>query len=404
MGALSGIKVLELGQVVAAPFCGALLADFGADVIKVESLTGDTLRKMGPQHDGRGLWFNVENRNKRVIALNLKSEEGKEILTKLIKQADVMTENFRPGVLAKLGFPGEKIKAINPRIILARMSGYGQTGPYRDMAGYDRVGVGMGGLTYITGFKDMPPLKPGVSVSDYLVGFSAAFGIMTAIYDRDIKGSGQGQEIDIGLFEPIFRILEFTALNYNLTGCIRERSGNTFVATVPSGHFQTKDGKWLSLAVGNDKLFTVFANLIGRKDWLERPEYKTQVQRQGNRKEIDDYTEKWISEHTSEECFKILGHGVPMGPINDIASIFTDPQFAARKDIVEVKDDLWGTVKMQGIVPKLSRTPGEVKWIGPDLGTDTREVLRQLGYLDNAIDTLQEKGVIKTKDTKTTKK
>ena len=397
MGALAGIKVLELGQVVAAPFCGALLGDFGAEVIKVESLAGDGLRSMGPQHDGRSLWFAVENRNKKVVSIDLKAAAGKEILTKLIAEADVMLENFRPGVLAKLGFSVEKIRSINPKIILAQMSGYGQTGPYRKRAGYDRVGVGMGGLTYLTGFKDLPPLKPGVSVADYLVGFAAAYGIMVALYERDLHGGG-GQEIDIALFEPIFRILEFTALNYDLTGTIRERTGNTFVATVPSGHFQSKDGKWISIALANDNLFVKLATLIGREDWLQRDEFKTQIKRQANRAEIDAYTEKWINEHTAKECFDILGDAVPMGPIYDIASIFEDPHYADRQDIVEVPDKCWGKVKMQGIVPKLSRTPGAVKWIGPDQGENSLEILQALGYAALDIEGFKQSGVVGFKE------
>ncbi|WP_455656754.1 CaiB/BaiF CoA transferase family protein [Phascolarctobacterium sp.] len=400
MGALSGVKILELGQVVAAPFCGALLGDFGAEVTKVESITGDGLRNMGPQYDGRSLWFNVENRNKKVISVNLKDDEGKAILKKMIAEADVMIENFRPGILEKLGFDIETIRSINPSIIVTRLSGYGQTGPYRKRAGYDRVGVGMGGLTYITGFQDRPPLKPGVSVADYLVGFSAAYGIMLALYERDIKGSGKGQEIDIALFEPIFRILEFTALNYHLTGTVRERTGNTFVATVPSGHFQSKDGKWISIALANDKLFTKLAQLIGREDWLEREEFKTQVQRQENRTEIDQYTEQWINEHSAKECFDILGDFIPMGPIYDIASIFEDPHYKARGDIIEVSDERWGKVKMQGIVPKLSRTPGSVNWLGPDLGENSLEILQELGYKAMEIERLKQSGVVKFKESK----
>ena len=395
MGPLSGLKVLELGQVVAAPFCGALLADFGADVVKVESPIGDGLRYMGPAVDGRGLWYSVENRNKRDICLDLKSEEGKKILEKLIAQADVMTENFRPGVLAKLGFPWEKIHSINPRLILARMSGYGQTGPYKNRAGYDRIGVGMGGLTFLTGVPEIAPLKPGVSIADYLVGFSVAYGIMCAVYERDYKGSGEGQEIDVALFEPIFRVQEFTALNYDLTGTIRTRIGNTFAGTVPGDHLQTKDGKWISIAVGNDKLFQKLMHLIGRDDILARPEYKTQQQRQNNRQEIDLITKEWIGSHTAAEVFATLGNDVPVGPIYDIEGIFHDPHYAARNDIVEVADEKWGKVHMQGVVPKLSRTPGEVKWIGPALGEHTQEVLQELGYSAEEIEKFRQAGIAK---------
>lgn len=389
--------MLELGQVVAAPFCGALLADFGAEVIKVETPEGDGIRYMGPIKDGRSLWYSVENRNKKTISLNLKSDKGKKILKQLIAESDIMTENFRPGILAKLGFPWEKIQAINPRIILARMSGYGQTGPYSHRAGYDRVGVGMGGLTYITGFPDQPPLKPGVSIADYLVGFSAAVGILIAVYERDVSGSNLGQEIDIGLYEPIFRTLEFTALNYSLTGYVRERTGNMFVATVPSGHFQCKDGKWVSFSVGNDKLFNRLLQLIGREDLLERPEYKTHVLRMQNRTELDELIKIWMAEHTSQEAFALLGNDIPMGPIYDIAGIFEDPHYAARENIVEVFDEMWGKVKMQGVVPKMSRTPGKVRWVGPELGQHTREILLNRGYSQEEIRVLEQEGVVKAR-------
>ncbi len=394
---LKGLKVLELGQVVAAPFCGAMLADFGAQVTKVEALEGDGLRKMGPIVDGRSLWYSVENRNKKTISIDLKQSDGKEILEKMIAKADVMTENFRPGILAKLGFDWDKINKINPKIILARMSGYGQTGPYKKRAGYDRVGVGMGGLTYITGFPDRAPLKPGVSIADYLVGFSAVVGILTAVYERDVLKSGMGQEIDIGLYEPIFRISEFTALNYHLTKTVRERTGNVFAATVPSGHFKSKDDKWISLAVANDKLFTKLMQLIDREDILTRAEYKTHEQRQNNRQELDAAVEKWISEHNAKECFDILGEHVPMGPIHDIEGIFEDPHIKARENIIQVKDDLWGEVKMQGVVPQLSRTPGQVRWIGPDLGENTWEILKKLNYKEDEIRQFEKNQIVKGK-------
>jgi formyl-CoA transferase/succinyl-CoA--D-citramalate CoA-transferase len=396
LGALTGIKILELGQVVAAPFCGALLADLGAEVVKVEVPgAGDNLRTMGPIKDNRSLWFSVENRNKKSVTLNLKKAEGQRILEKLIPQFDVVTENFKPGVLEKLGFSWDKINGINPRAILVRISGYGQTGPCRNRYGYDRIGLGMGGLTYITGFPEQPPLRPGVSLADYLTGYAAALGVLTAIYERDVKGSGQGQEIDIGLYEPVFRIMEFTALDYWLTGKVRERIGNAFPATVPSGHFQTKDGKWLSLAVGNDRIFERFTKGIQREDLLLRPEYKTHIDRMGNREELDAIAKAWIAGHTADECFAILGNDVPMGPIHDIGDIFRDEHYRARGNIVEVADDFWGTVKMQGVVPTMSRTPGEVKWLGPDLGQHNREVYGELlGFDSEYLEKLAAENVI----------
>jgi formyl-CoA transferase len=396
MGALDGIRVIELGQIVAAPFCGALLADFGAEVIKVEIPgVGDNLRKMGPIVDGRSPWFAVENRNKKCITLNLKQEKGKKIFVELIKKADVITENFKPGVLDKLGFSWDEIRKINPRVVFVRISGYGQTGPYKDRYGYDRIGLGMGGLTYITGFPESAPLRPGVSLADYLCGYAAAMGVLTALYNRDISGTGVGQELDLGLYEPIFRIMEFTPLNYSLTKTVRERIGNAFPGTVPSGHFQTRDGKWMSLAVGNDRLFERFARCVDRVDLLGRPEFANHELRVKNRTELDQIAEEWIAGHTSEECFAILGEDVPVGPIHAISDIFEDPHYLARNNIVEVNDPHWGNVKLQGVVPKMSGTPGEVKWIGPDLGQHNAEVYGGLlGFSPEDIDRLTGEGVI----------
>lgn len=396
MGALDGITVLELGQIVAAPFCGALLADFGAEVIKVEMPgAGDGIRRMGRLVDDRSLWYLVENRNKKSVTLNLKTEQGKQMLAALIQKVDIVTENFKPGVMDKLGFSWARIHAINPRAIFVRISGYGQTGPYKNRYGYDRIGLGMGGLTYITGEQGRPPLRPGVSLADYLTGYSAAIGALAALHYREHSAAGEGQEIDIGLYEPVFRIAEWNALDYSLTGTVRERIGNAFPGTVPSGHFQTKDGKWLSLAVGNDRLFERFARLVEREDLLTRPDLATHSLRVAQREELDAIAADWIAAHTADECFRIFGEAVPIGPIHSIADIFADPHYAARQNIVEVADKKWGWVKMQGVVPQLSASPGEVKWPGPELGEHNEEVYRSyLGYTAEQIQGLYDQGVI----------
>lgn len=396
MGILDKIKVLELGQVVAAPFSGALLADFGADVIKVEIPgSGDGLRHMGPEVDERSLWFCIENRNKRCITLNLKSEKGKEMLTELIKWSDVILENFKPGTIGRLGFSWEKIQEINPRAVFMQISGYGQTGPYSQRLGYDRIGLGVGGLTYITGFPDNAPTKPGNSMADYLAGYSAALGIMMAIYDRDVNKTGLGQKIDISLYDTVFRTSEFNSLNYHLTGEIRERTGNTFVATIPGGHFLTKDGKWIALSVGNDRLFKKFSKCIGREDFIERPEFSTNELRSKNRDEIDETCKNWVAAHTYDECMTILEDEIPIGPIYSIEDIFKDPQYDERGNFAYVQDEKWGEVKIQGTVPIMSRTPGEVKWLGPEIGKHNEEVYSQiLGLNDEEIKKLKDEEVI----------
>lgn len=399
MEPLQEIRVLELGQVVAAPFCGVLLADLGAEVIKVEiPEIGDNLRNMGPirpDDQGRSMWFAVENRNKKSVTLNLKQEKGKQILRELIQKVDVVTENFKPGVLDKLGFSWNEIRSINPHVVFVRISGYGQTGPYKNRYGYDRIGLGMGGLTFITGEEDRPPLRPGVSLADYLTGYSAAIGVLAALRLKDDKGKTVGQEIDIGLYEPVYRISEWNSLDYCMNGVVRERIGNAFPGTVPSGHFKTSDGKWISLAVGNDRLFERFSKLVGRTDLLERAEFATHPLRVKNRQEIDRIAEQWIAEHTAEECFCVFGDEVPVGPIHSIADIFEDPHFEARKNIVEVDDSRWGKVKVQGIVPRLSETPGEIKWLGPELGEHNEEIYKGLlGLSQSELIELQQNGII----------
>lgn len=396
MGALEGVKVLELGQVVAAPFCGVLLADFGADVIKVEMPgAGDNLRAMGPIVEERSLWYMVENRNKRSITLDLKSPRGKELLTELIQKSDVVLENFKPGTIEKLGFGWDKIHEINPRAVFVQISGYGQTGPYSQRYGYDRIGLAMGGLTYISGFPDRPPVRPGVSLADYLAGYSAAIGVMMALYHRDIGGSGTGQKLDISLYDTVFRISEFTALNYQLTGTVRQRIGNAFPATVPSGHFKTKDGKWVSIAVGNNRLFERFCRCVGREDLLERPEYATTTQRSASREEIDQACADWVAGHTAEECFRVMADEIPIGPVNSIADIMTDPQYEARHNLATVHDSQFGDLKVQNVCPDMSGTPGEIRWFGPALGEHNQEVYQNvLGLSEQEIDQLRTEKII----------
>lgn len=393
---LKGIKVLEFGHVLAAPFCGVLLADFGAEVIKIEKpIKGDGLRHMGPVKEGKPLWYTVENRNKKSITLNLKKPKGIKIAKTLISKSDVIIENFKPGTLEKMGLDWETIQKLNNKAILARISGYGQTGPYRNRYGYDRIGLGMGGLTYISGFKDKPPTKPGVSVADYLSGLFTCIGIMIALYHRDVKGGNVGQVIDVGLYESVFRIMEFVALDYDLNGTIKERSGNAHPATVPGGHYKTKDGKWICISVGNDDIFKRFAKCIGREDLLESEKYKIHANRLKNRDEIEKITADWVAQHTREECIKKLENYVPVGPIYSIDDIFKDPHYKARQMIAEVKDKLFGNVKMQGIVPKLSLTPGEIRWTGPDLGEHNTEILTKVcGYSKDQIMELEKEGVI----------
>ena len=391
--ALEGLKVVEVGNIIAGPWCASMLADFGATVIKVEQPgTGDMIRGMGRIKD---LWYTIEARNKKNITLNLKDPKGKEILWKLIEGADVLVENFRPGVFKKLGFTWEEMHKRNPRLIYSVASGYGTTGPYSHKPGFDRMGLALGGFLEVTGYPDMPPVKPGLSVADFYTALFGCAAVMFAIYDRDVNGSGEGQMIDCCLTESILRLQESIIAEYSIDGTIRTRIGNGTTVTVPSGHFLTKDGRYLALSVSGDKLYRICMEKIGRPDMIEKEEYKTGTGRTAHREEINKVFADWTLEHTIDECLSILGDDIPNNRIYNAADIVKDPQFAFRNDIIEVESPKFGKFKMQNVVPKMSGTPGEVRWLGADLGAFNHEVLHDmLGYSDEDIEQFKANGTI----------
>ena len=392
-GALQGLKVIELGHVISVPFASALMADFGAEVIKIEVPgVGDGLRNMCKI---KNMFFAVEGRNKKCITLNLQKEKGKEILRSLLAEADVMIENYRPGVLAKLGFGWEELQKINPRLSLVSVSGFGQTGPYRNRPGYDSVGMAMGGLTYVSGSPDGPPVRPGLAIGDYVTGLFAALGTMFAIYARDSQGLNKGQIVDISLYESVFRLMETAVIEYSYNGTVKERVGNGHPATVPSGHFQTKDGKWVVVTSGNDKIFANLCKCMNRPEWLEKPEFKTQTDRLAIRAYIDKETKEFILQHTLEELLDIFKQDVPVAPIYSIEDIFNDPQYQSRNDILELETENFGKIKMQGIVPKMSMTPGELKWAGAgEMGYHNEEVYTGMGFTKEEIERMREEKII----------
>jgi crotonobetainyl-CoA:carnitine CoA-transferase CaiB-like acyl-CoA transferase len=391
--ALEGLKVIEVGNIIAGPWCGSMLADFGATVIKVEQPgTGDMIRGMGRIKD---LWYTIEARNKKNITLNLKDPKGKEILWKLIEGADVLIENFRPGVFKKLGFTWEEMHKRNPRLIYSVASGYGTTGPYSHKPGFDRMGLALGGFLEVTGYPDTPPVKPGLSVADFYTALFGCAAVMFAIYDRDVNGSGEGQMIDCCLTESILRLQESIIAEYSIDGTIRTRIGNGTTVTVPSGHFLTKDGRYLALSVSGAKLYRICMAKIGRPDMVEKEEYKTGTGRTAHREEINKVFADWALEHTIDECLSILGDDIPNNRIYNAADIVKDPQFAFRNDIIEVESPKFGKFKMQNVVPKMSGTPGEVRWLGADLGAFNHEVLHDmLGYSDEEIEKFKADGTI----------
>lgn len=396
--ALSGYKVIDLGQVIAGNFCSALLADFGAEVIKIERPgVGDGIRYMGHDKDGVSTQHMVENRGKKCITLDLKSEKGKEILLRLVKEADVIVENYVPGVMEKLGFSFEELQKVNPKIILARISGYGQYGPKRDFPGYDRVGMAYSGVTYVTGDPEGEPVRPGICIADYTTGLFASYGILLAIINRDSVGTGKGQVVDIGLYESLFRLMESIPTDYKLFGEIRERTGNQHNLTAPGNNYLTKDGKWVGIAIANDRVFERFCKSIDREDLLKEERFSTNLKRTipENKKELDTICHDWVASHTFEECRVRMETSIPFAPVMSIEDIFKEEHYRVRENIIEIDQDTVGKVYMQGIVPKLSETPGEVKWAGAKLGAFNDEVYKNiLGFSNEEIEKFKEEKVI----------
>jgi succinyl-CoA---D-citramalate CoA-transferase len=393
---LAGVRVLDLGTRVAAPFAATLLADFGAEVIKVELPgTGDFMRSIGPFADGESLWWAVEGRNKKSITLDLRQARGQELLKRLIAIADVAVENFQPGTLESWGLGYDVLSATNPNLILTRASVYGQTGPYRDRPGLDRIGIGFGGLLHLTGYPDRPPVRPGVIISDYLTGVFNAFAIMVALYHRDLRRGG-GQWVDLALYESVFRILEHTVTAYDRLGIVRQREGNRLSNSAPLDNWETQDGQFVCIVAAGDSLFPRLARAIGRDDLLGDPRFASLQARVAHADEINAVVAEWVKRHTAAEVERILvAAQVPVTRVYSIADIFADPHYAARGDIVEVEDATLGKIRMQGVYPHLSQTPGRVRSGAPRLGAHNHEIYGSLlGLPDAEIAELERDGII----------
>lgn len=376
---LEGIKVLELGNFVAAPFAGKIFGEFGAEVIKVEDpKNGDSLRNWRVMHKGTSLWWYVHARNKKSITLNLREEEGQEMVRELAKDADVIIENFRPGTLERWGIGYEDLKKINPSLIMTRISGYGQTGPYRDKVGFGSVAESMGGLRYLTGFPDRPPVRVGLAVGDSIAGLYAVNGTLMALRARDMDPLKRGQCVDVALTESVFSLLEGVLPEYDMKGIVRERTGATLEGIAPSNTYLCADGKYIVIAANSDSIFKRFAVAIGRPDFAENPIYLNNQGRAENAEYLDQVIEEWTKRHTQKEVQSILdAAGVPVGPIYSIEDIVNDEQFQARDMLQTVTLPDGEQVLVPGIVPKLSETPGSIEWIGPELGQHNEEVIGQ---------------------------
>jgi len=390
---LKGIKVIELGTLISAPFCSRILAEFGAEVIKIESPDGgDQLRQWRKMYEGTSLWWYVQSRNKKSLTLNLRLAEGQEIVRKLAQEADIVIENFRPGALEKWNIGWEQLSAINPRLIMVRLSGYGQTGPDRDKPGFGVIGESMGGLRYVTGYADRPPVRLGVSIGDSIAALYGVIGAMMALQHR--HASGRGQMVDVALYEAVFSMMESLVPEFDVLGFVRERAGNALPGIVPSNTYPTQDGKFVIIGANNDAIFKRLMNAMGRSDLADDVQLATNAGRVPRTAEIDAAIGAWTAAHDLDVVLKALdGVDVPAAKVYDVADIVSDAQYLARDMIEQHQLPDGKPVKLPGIVPKLSDTPGATEWIGPKLGEHTGEILRGLGYDTAAQQALKARGV-----------
>jgi crotonobetainyl-CoA:carnitine CoA-transferase CaiB-like acyl-CoA transferase len=391
--------MIELGTLLAGPFAGRLLGDMGAEVIKVESPgKPDPLREWGhARYEGRSLWWPVQSRNKKCITLNLREPRGQELLLELARVADVVSENFRPGTLERWDLGFDRLSAANPGIVLARVSGYGQTGPYADRAGYASVAEAMGGLRYINGFPGEAPPRAGISLGDSLAGMFAVQGILAALYHRDVLGDGRGQVVDVSLMEASFALLEGAVPEYDRLGIVRQPSGTGIKGVAPSNIFKSRDDLWVVIAANQDGVFRRLCEAMGRPELADDPRFATHLARGERQEEVEGLVAEWAAQHDAREIDSVLNAaGVVCGPIYTIADIFEDPQFKARDMLVEHVDPEFGPYIGPGIVPKFSETPGEVRWSGKwEEGSDNEEIYcGLLGLGASELEGLREDGVV----------
>ena len=391
---LEGIRVLELAQVVAGPFCGTLMAEFGAEVIKTEMPgRGDDLRRLGPIEDGTSYWFAADNRNKKLMTLDLHLPGGQALVKRLVEKCDVVLENFRPGVLERWGLGWDTLHAINPQLVMARITAFGQTGPRRDGPGYAAIGSAFGGTWYVNGPADRPPARPTPVYPDYMTGLFTAFGVLAALRHRDL--TGEGQWIDAALYESAFRVMEYTPTLYGRQKVVRERGGLQHSGW-PGGAYQTRDGHWIVFTAPAQHLFERFCAMLGRPELPTDPRFASASERPKNLGVILDLATQWFAEHTSDEAIAALTTAdVPHSPIMSMADIFGDPHYRARQMLIDVPAEGLGTLPQVGVVPKLSLTPGRVDHAGAALGRHTEEILTGLlGMSAAEIARLREEKVI----------
>jgi formyl-CoA transferase len=408
VGPMAGIKVLELGTLIAGPFCARMLAEFGAEVIKIEAPgEGDPIRKWRVLKDGNSLWWYVQSRNKKSITLNMKDKRAQEIARRWALDADIIIENYRPGVLEKWNLGFDQLKAINPAAIMVRLSGYGQTGPLRDAPGFGAIGESMGGLRYVSGHPDRPPVRIGISIGDSVASLHGAIGALMALRHRDASGgrwngksgvecvAGQGQMVDVALYEAVFNMMESLVPEYDHAGVVRERTGGALPGIVPSNTYTTGDGENIVIAGNGDAIFKRLMTAIGRHDMADDPALANNAGRVPATQVIDDAIQSWCSTQTIDAALAVLqGADVPVSKIYSVRDMMQDPQFLARQMFEQHQFKDGSSIKLPAVTPKLSETPGATRWIGPELGEHTDEVLKTLGYSDQEIAEFRHTGVL----------
>ena len=392
---LAGIKVVELGTLIAGPFAARILAEFGAEVIKIEAPDGgDPLRKWRKLYEGTSLWWYLQARNKKSVTVNLKHPDGVEVVRRLVAEADIVVENFRPGVLDKLGLGWEALSAINPGLVMVRLSGFGQSGPMAQQPGFGAIGESMGGLRYVTGFPDRPPVKTGISIGDSIAALWGALGALMALRHKEVNG-GQGQVVDVALYEAVFAMMESLVPEFDVFGFVRERTGNIMPGITPSNTHTTRDGRHITIGANGDAIFRRLMRAMGCEDPAEDPTLADNAGRDARREELYALIDAWVAQHDEAAVLATLAAAeVPASRIYSVADMFADPQFLAREMLHTVKLPDGRDCRMPGVVPKLSGTPGGSEWIGPALGAHTDAVLAGLGYDEARIAALRAAGAI----------